>query len=152
METVVLTAKLLRQKPALVTWATTLLNKVHWQAGPHLAKLLAGAGLKKTECVILLLQNDALIGFCALVDQDIVLDTDYAPFVSSVYVDPAFRGQGLSMTLVGLAEQRAQAGGATALYIVTQHTGLYEHRGFKQIGVGKDIFDRPMRLLAKKLG
>ncbi|EPH89637.1 acetyltransferase, GNAT family, partial [Enterococcus faecalis 06-MB-DW-09] len=78
------------------------------------------------------------------------VDLAYSPYIAIVYVDPAFRGNGISKELVKIVEKQLLKVGFQNIYIVTQHVGLYEKWGYSQIDNAKDKFGRTMRVLEKK--
>lgn len=92
-----------------------------------------------------------LVGFCAVVKEDIVEGTGLSPFVGFVFVSEAYRGQHLSQKLVKMAEEQIVRIGFHEAYIVTPHVGLYEKIGYQQIDTANDQFGRKMRILEKNL-
>lgn len=130
--------------------ATTQIGAIDWPAGPHLAKRMQTPAVwQPFERVIYAMAGEQLAGFCALLAEDIVPDTPYSPFVSSVYVAPDYRHQGISLRLVQQAERAAQVTDITGLYIVTRHVGLYEHLNYALVDRREDQFGRLNRVLYK---
>lgn len=83
-----------------------LIGDVSWPAGKYLANEMLGGRLSDWERVIVLMDHDHLVGFCAVVQEDIVKNTGYSPFIAFVFVSEQYRGKGLSQTLVKLAESQ----------------------------------------------
>lgn len=139
--------------PHSATWlaAAEQIGAIDWPAGAHLAKRMKTATWQPWERVVYATDGDKMAGFCALLATDIVPDTPYSPFVSSVYVSPDDRGQGISLRLVQQAEAAAQAAGIDGLYIVTRHVGLYEHLDYELVDRREDQFGRLNRILYKKI-
>lgn len=139
--------------PHSPAWATAAsqIGAIDWPAGGHLAQLMQTATWQPWERVVYATDNGQLVGCCALMAEDIVPDTPYSPFVSTVYVNPDYRGQGISLHLVQQAEAAAQAAGIDSLYIVTRHVGLYEHLDYELIDQRNDQFGRLNRILYKQL-
>lgn len=131
--------------------AANQISVVEWPAGAHLAKHMLTATWQPWEKVIYATDAGKLVGFCALLARDIVPDTTYTPFVSSVYVAPAYRGEGISLTLVRAAETAAKDAAIQDLYIVTRHEGLYEHLDYEMIDQQTDQFGRLNHILHKSL-
>jgi len=130
--------------------ATTQIGAIDWPAGPHLAQRMQMPAIwQPFERVIYATVDDQLAGFCALLAEDIVPDTPYSPFVSSVYVAPNYRHQGISLRLVQQAETAAEAADIDGLYIVTRHVGLYEHLDYTLVDRREDQFGRLNRILYK---
>ncbi|WP_261810629.1 GNAT family N-acetyltransferase [Levilactobacillus humaensis] len=133
------------------TTAAAQIGAIPWSAGPHLSKVMTTADWQPWERVVYATDGDHLVGCCALLANDIVPDTDYTPFISTVYVDPTYRQRGISLKLVRTAEQAAVAANITGLYIVTRHVGLYEHLDYRLVDQQNDRFGRPSRILYKAL-
>lgn len=106
-------------------------------------------GFNEWEGIVVAETTDRIVGFCSFVGEDIV-DLTYSPYIAIVYVEPAFRGNGISKALVKIAEQQLIEEGFQSVYIVTQHVGLYEEWGYAQIDNAEDKFGRSMRILEKK--
>lgn len=127
-------------------------NKIYnadWAAAKYLAKSMIGDEFNDWEGIVIAETTDRIIGFCSFVRKDIV-DLTYSPYIAIVYVDPTFRGNGISKELVGIAEKQLLKVGFQSIYIVTQHVGLYEKWGYSQIDEAEDKFGRSMRVLEKK--
>ncbi|MBA2795607.1 GNAT family N-acetyltransferase [Streptococcus porcinus] len=131
-----------------------LIQSIEWKAGPHLAQRVKDNNLASyDEIIVLTTLDDQLIGFGAYLETDILDKADYpfGPFVSTIYVTPKYRGQGISYQLINNLLQVAKKNKREQLYVVTEHTGLYEKNGFIFQGFVTDIFNRKMRLLKKDL-
>lgn len=125
---------------------------VEWKAGAYLAKRLETGQLDALDQVIIMTDSqDNLMGFSALVQEDIVEKPSYGPFLSTVYVALDYRGQGLSLELVDRITELAREKGVKNLYTITAHKGLYEKNQFIFEGPVQDKFGRDMRLLVKHL-
>lgn len=120
-----------------------------WAAAKYLAKKMIGDEFNDWEGIVVAETTDRIVGFCSFVDKDIV-DLTYSPYIAIVYVDPTFRGKGISKELVEIAEQQLITEGFQGVYIVTQHVGLYEKWGYSQIDEAEDKFGRSMRVLEKQ--
>lgn len=125
------------------------INKADWKAAKYLAKKMKNYDFKEWEGIVISENNDQIVGFCSFVLKDIV-DLAYSPYIAIVYVDPNFRGIGISKELVKFAEKQLLKVGFQSIYIVTQHVGLYEKWGYSQIEEAEDKFGRSMRVLEKK--
>ncbi|AMB99977.1 hypothetical protein AWM75_08335 [Aerococcus urinaehominis] len=129
----------------------SLLGQITWGGGQMLAKKLAHKALLANEAILVLTENDQLVGCGAVLQKDIVPEMTLGPFISAIYVNPEYRGRGLSLKIVTWAEAVAQAFGYQEIYIVTQHIGLYEQNNFTAIGRATDFKGRVMRVLHKTL-
>ncbi|WP_283679513.1 GNAT family N-acetyltransferase [Lentilactobacillus sp. Marseille-Q4993] len=130
---------------------TELISSVSWKAGKYLAKLLMTGELTGYQKAFVILDNNQLVGFSALLKEDIVKGTGVEPFISTVFVSEDYRGRHISQRLVVLAEKQASQAGFHTIYIATGHTGLYEKIGYQQFDEQPDQFGRTMRLLKKDI-
>lgn len=128
-----------------------LIGAVSWPAGKYLANEMIAHHFLDWERVIVLTDGDQLVGFCAIVKEDIVKASGYSPFIGYVFVSEAYRGRHLSERLVTIAESQLTQVGFHKAYIVTKHIGLYEKFGYQQIGTSIDQMGRKMRILEKEL-
>ncbi|WP_143462328.1 GNAT family N-acetyltransferase [Levilactobacillus enshiensis] len=138
-------------KPGDTLWPTAAekINAIDWPAGSHLAQLMLTANWQSWERVIYATTGDDLVGCCALLATDIVPNTPDTPFISTVYVAPAYRQRGVSLKLVTQAEDAAREAGFLGAYIVTRHVGLYEHLAYQLVDQQNDQFGRLNRILHK---
>lgn len=72
-------------------------------------------------------------GFGAIVEQDYLPLPDLSPWISSIWVDPKYRGEHLSSQIVEFLEAVIRTQGESKVYILTQHQGLYERYGYTLI-------------------
>lgn len=128
-----------------------LIGAVSWPAGKYLANEMIAHHFLDWERVIVLTDGDQLVGFCAIVKEDIVKASGYSPFIGYVFVSEAYRGRHLSERLVTIAESQLTQVRFRKAYIVTKHIGLYEKFGYQQIGTSIDQMGRKMRILEKEL-
>lgn len=128
--------------------AATEIYNADWKAAKYLASKMIGDEFDDWEGIVVAEDRDRIVGFCSFVNKDIV-DLVYSPYIAIVYVDPNFRGNGISKELVKIAENQLLKVGFQSIYIVTQHVGLYEKWGYSQIDEAEDKFGRIMRVLEK---
>lgn len=144
-------AKLLDANSPELKHFQLIFQRIPWSGGPFLAAKIE-KGLTKTERVIVFLDDqDKFASFASLLDEDFVENTGKTPFISTVYVDPNYRGHNLSFQMVTILEQEAKKLGFDTTYIATGHIGLYEHLNYEQIDTGTTVSGRVVRILAKKL-
>ncbi len=84
----------------------------------------------------LLLQKDEIIGGAGLITNDFISRMDLYPWICAVYVREDKRGHAYASRLLEKAKKDALAGGFDAVYVATDHTGFYEHYGFKYLANG----------------
>lgn len=125
--------------------------EVDWAAGSFLANRIRQGDLAPTDSILVVTTSTGrLAGFVGLTERDIV-DGLVGPFLSTLYVVPEQRGQGLSRYLIEQVLQLAIKQACKELYTVTQQVGLYEPYHFQQVDEVFDRLGRPMRLLKRDL-
>ena len=76
-------------------------------------------------------RGSSIIAGCGVIENDFHERTDLTPNVCAVYVDEAYRNQGIAGFLLQyVCEDMAQLGFPT-LYLLTDHAGFYERYGWK---------------------
>ena len=78
-------------------------------------------------------QDGTIIGYCTVMKTDYYPENRYAPWISSVFVDEAFRGRGVCGLLLRAAEQYLAQNGFEKAYIPSDMTGFYERYGYRKI-------------------
>lgn len=101
--------------------------------------------------VLMLVENDELISFCTLAQNDDVQPTTLTPWIGFVYTFPTHRGKGYAQNLIAYAEDIARQDGAQNVYISTNHIGLYEKYGYALLDIMKDINGEDTRVYQKNL-
>ena len=131
------------------------IKECDWDAGQYLHDLLQNDGLEKLvgEGARLLMLTDGgnLISFCTLAPFDDVQPTDLSPWIGWIYTFPRYRGHRYAGRLLDFAEKLARGEGHEAVYISTNHIGLYEKYGYELFGIMKDIGGEDTRVYVKHL-
>lgn len=99
--------------------------------------------------LLLLTEGDALLSFCTYAEQDDIQPTGLRPWMGFVYTFPAFRGRRLLGRLFDRVEALARKQGLPAVYISTNHVGLYEKYGCVFDRILNDSSGKPSRLYRK---
>ena len=137
-----------------VYWLSKI-KESDWDAAQYLHELLKNDKLKElvgeSTRVFLLTDVDELVSFCTLAELDDVQPTSLTPWVGWIYTFPHFRGHRCAGELLSFAENIAFSDGYSALYISTNHTGLYEKYGYEFFRVMKDISGEDTRVYVKHL-
>ena len=81
----------------------------------------------------LALDGAEIVGGLGVIENDFHPRRDLAPNVCAVYVEEAFRGRGIAGMLLDCAVREMAARGIGTLYLVTDHTGLYERYGWEYL-------------------
>ena len=143
----------LYKTPNLEKW-TAEISKSDWRAGHYLAELITKNRLRElcgesTE-VLLLVDDDNLVSFCTLAEQDEIADTDLKPWIGFAYTFPDYRGKRYIGRLIDCACELAARHGFDALYVSTDQKGLYENFGFDYTGTDKMSIYGEMSMIYKR--
>ncbi len=115
------------------------LKTVDWGAGRSLYEIISNNSIKerlgKDAKIFYAMDQDKIMGFFTIVNQDYIKLPQYERFIAMVWVDPDFRGRGFSRDFISYAEERI---GVDVIHILTQHKGLYEKMGYKLLEVFLD--------------
>lgn len=85
------------------------------------------------ETPFLALLDGRPVGMVTLMKTDYYPLPDVFPWVSTLFVAEACRGQRISGLLIDCANEYAQTLGFQRTYIPTEHTGLYEKYGYRYL-------------------
>ena len=93
------------------------------------------------------MDGDAIVGGLGVIENDFHDRKDLAPNVCAVYVEEAFRCQGIAGALLNhVCADMANLGVGT-LYLLTDHTSFYERYGWKFLCMAQgDGEDEPSRM------
>ena len=85
----------------------------------------------KTELgLYLCLDGETIIGGLGVIENDFHDRPDLAPNICAVYTEEAYRGQGIAGQLLNMAVADLREKGISPVYLLTDHTGFYEHYGW----------------------
>ena len=102
----------------------------------HLAGLVRNWEFTDWETMFVAKADGCIIGMASVMKEDYYPMPELMPWVSSIYVDEAYRGQKISGRLIGCANEYLKNLGFDKSYIPSDHVGLYEHFGYSYV---KDI-------------
>lgn len=123
-----------------------------WRGGAHLAARMRSGRFHGRERVFILREDTEIIGFCTLTEKDELPPAyDFTPFIGSVFVDAAKRGQRLSERLIRAAVSYARALCFPAVYVMSGEQGLYEKYGFTALGMYPTVFGNEEQLFVFEL-
>ena len=129
------------------------LPNVDWGAARALEKTLKTDTIKeklgKDARIFYVKDGARVMGFFTLVNWDYIPLEDYDRFIAMLWVDPAYRGRGLSRVFMDYAEKQS---GVDTMHILTQHKGLYEKMGYRLIREFTDSIHDKDYLYEKYLG
>ena len=110
------------------------LKNVDWGAGKYLYNIISNNLIKeklgKDSKIFYVMDQGKIISFFTIVNQDYIKIPQYDRFIAMLWIDPAYRGRGLSRKFIAYAEEQS---GVDTIHILTQHHGLYEKMGYKLI-------------------
>ncbi|MBR4828666.1 MAG: GNAT family N-acetyltransferase [Muribaculaceae bacterium] len=131
------------------------IKRSDWGAGAFLHELLSsdtffdavGEGSK----VLLLTDGDELISYCTYARWDDIQPTELSPWMGFIYTFPEHRGHRYAGRLFEEVERLAQKEDVPAVYISTNHVGLYEKYGCEFLTMMDDMDGNPSRVYVKKI-
>lgn len=94
----------------------------------------------------LVLREGQIAAGCGIIENDFHRRTDCAPNLCALYVEPPCRGQGVARHLIQAVCCDLAARGVETLYLVTEHTGLYERYGWVFCGMAQELDGGLIRL------
>lgn len=92
------------------------------------------------------MDGDAIIAGMGVIENDFHERKDLAPNVCAVYVEEAYRGQGLARDLLRYVCEDMAALGYPQLYLLTSHTEFYEKCGWEFFCHVKEDCGSPARM------
>ena len=101
-----------------------------------MAACLAGGG--PVPQWYMLVEDDAILAGLGVIENDFHDRPDLTPNVCAVFVEPAYRRQGLAGELLRHVCADFADFGVDTLYLVTDHTGFYERYGWEFLCLVRD--------------
>ena len=131
------------------------IRRSDWRAGAFLHHLISSGSffdaVGEGSEVLLLTEDDELISFCTYAGKDDIQPTELTPWMGFVYTFPAHRGHRHVGKLFEEIERMAKEDGAAAVYISTNHIGLYEKYGCSFLTQMNDMNGEPSRIYVKEI-
>ena len=90
-----------------------------------------------------------IAGFYQLDESDhLTSRTELTPFITSLFIDPIYRGRDISFAGAALEHARCVLGtmGYDTVYLTTDHIGYYEKFGFREIGLDITDYGSPTKI------
>jgi len=127
--------EIIKLEPGTAFWqkAIDFAQNCSWVAGKHFAQLLRENRFAAWEAAFAAIEDEHVIGYCTLLKEDYYPENRYSPWISSVFVDEAYRGRRVSQKLIGAAEKYAKSIGIDTVYIPSDRIGFYEKYGYEKI-------------------
>ena len=79
----------------------------------------------------LCMDEDKIIGWLGVIENDFHDRKDLTPNVCAVYTEEEYRCQGIAGRLLDIAVEDLRAKGISPVYLITDHTGFYERYGWE---------------------
>jgi len=83
----------------------------------------------------ILMENGAIIAGLGVIENDFHKRKDLRPNICAVYVEEAYRKQGIARQLLDYACEQLARKGISTVYLITGHSGLYERMGWQFEGM-----------------
>ena len=123
-------------------WWLKKIGESDWTGGQYLYDLLREGKFHDltgaSSQLLLLVDGSSMASFCTYAERDDIPDSDLTPWMGFVYTFPAYRGRRLTGKLIRRVKELARADGKDAVYIATDHVGLYEKYGAVFLTEAKD--------------
>lgn len=103
------------------------------EAKDHLAALIRSWDFTGDEAVFAAVAGGRIVGMATFLMTDYYPLPEIFPWVSSVFVDEAYRGRGISGLLIRRANAHAGSRGYGRTYIPSSFFGLYEKYGYRYL-------------------
>lgn len=132
-----------------ILWDETIryAENCSWRGGHYLAEQMKKDIFRGWERVFIAYNGRQIAGFCTFTEKDEISDEySFSPFIGSVFVDEAYRGNRLSGSLIQNVISYACENGFGSVYIMSGEKGLYEKYGFSLLGYYKTIFGNTEQL------
>lgn len=131
------------------------IKKSDWRAGQYLYELLSQNHFKEmtgnTSKVMMLADGEELVSFCTYAEKDDIPSTTLTPWIGFIYTFPQYRGHRYMGMLLDEIEKQAKNENVPAIYISTNHNGLYEKYGYSFYQMMNDMEGEPSRVYRKEL-
>ena len=108
-------------------------KRCSWIAGPHLADMLVQDAFSDWESAFAAILDGKIVGYCTFMKTDYYPENRYYPWISTIFVDEAHRGNRISEKLINAVIVYAKEHGFNEVYIPSDMLGFYEKYGFERI-------------------
>ena len=131
------------------------IGKGDWSAAKLLWAWLENGELKANRGnlaeVYLLTDEDALVSFAVLAEQDEVAAPELSPWIGFVYTFPQYRGKHCAGELIEHICGVLKNAGEKQVYISTEEIGLYEKYGFEFLQMMTTREGKPTRVYVRRV-
>lgn len=102
----------------------------------HTVRVLENWEFEEWETPFVAIVNGKIVGMVTVMKTDYYPLPEIFPWISTLFVSEAYRGNRISEKLIEFANKYAKEIGFDKTYIPTEHIGLYEKYGYRYV---KDI-------------
>lgn len=131
------TVRLVHSSP-LWTQMIAFAENCSWIAGKHFAEMLRKNSFSDWEAAFAAVDNGKIVGYCTFLKTDYYPENRYSPWISSIFVDEAARGQRISHRMIEAVIEYARECGFEKVYIPSDMDGFYEKCGFTPVDTLKN--------------
>lgn len=104
----------------------------------HMIQVIETWPFRDWEAMFAAVADGRIVGMASLMKTDYYPLPEIYPWVSSIFVSEAYRGNRISQKLIDFANEYAKENGFAKTYIPSEHIGLYEKYGYRFL---KDIIN-----------
>ena len=122
-----------------------------WVAGKHLADMMESNSFTEWESVFAAISENKIVGFCTFLKTDYYPENRYSPWISSIFVDEAYRGCRISRKMIETVIAYAKEQGFSKVFIPSDMIGFYEKYGFEKIDELRNYSDEFDSIFAKEI-
>ena len=98
----------------------------------------------------LAVEGDRIIGGAGVIENDFHERKDLTPNICAFFVEEGFRRRGIGRSVIGYALEDMNKRGVDFIYLITEHTSLYERYGFEFIARVRDNDGIMMRMYGRE--
>ncbi|GGG32356.1 hypothetical protein GCM10011344_36610 [Dokdonia pacifica] len=98
----------------------------------------------------LMIEKNTIIGSYALLTNDIISRQDLMPWFACLYVDKAYRNQGVAKKLLTHGLNESSKKGYDTLYLCTDLEGFYENSGWIYYATGYNVNGDKTKIYSQK--
>lgn len=122
------------------------IKKGDWGAIPTLVRFIEEASFHENlgeGTLLLLTEGERLLSFVTFAQRDCIDDPCLSPWIGFVFTFPQYRGR--------RCEEIAAEKEIPAVFVCTDHAGLYEKYGFSYVESRRDIYGGDSRIYRKNI-
>ena len=108
--------------------------------GAYFAELLEENGFEETDRIIIVVDEDEIVGFAGLVRESCMDAPNLFPWIDFLFVDERYRNKGVARKIIEYIFSVAKTDGYEEIYLCTlSHVEMYEKFGFQEFYKGVSV-------------